>query len=153
MTDEKEALEWLEGAIAGRWDFGSVGTARWVTKHARTLKRLLAEPRMPEEPSDEILTIMREAPLKSGDADDDCQPEWGKRIMRASYRALRSHLTKPATKEVEVWHVEYAGSHGEPGINVKSCRVLADDEADRLRVVGCSCIRVTGPHKQQVPVA
>ncbi len=100
--EEREAREWLE------WYGGAGG---YTARHARTLQSLLDHPRLPEEPTDEILTLMREAPLKSGDADDDLNPEWGKSINRAKYRALYKHLTTPPIK----WRVSWSGANTNGG--------------------------------------
>lgn len=97
--------------------------ASTLAKRASTLKAMLAQPRMPEEPTPEMLAIMREAPLKSGDADDDCQPEWGKRIMRSSYRALYAHLRATGDDN----------QHGQTGVTQASVIASTPIENPELR--------------------
>lgn len=59
--------------------------------------------------------------------------------------------TLPQTKMVEVWHVEWAFM-GAGCVGGFSSRDAAQREADWLNAQdGCACIRVTGPHQQEVP--
>lgn len=80
-------------------------------------------------------------------------PEVSARI----YRALREHLSKPATKEIDVWHVEYAvtgdgGKHWMPSIEHHTLEMNArQSESRKLTEAAYRCVRVTGPHKQTVP--
>ncbi len=96
MTDdERKAVEWLEN-----WEQHGVRMqADW--KHARTIKAMLARPVMPEEPTPEMVSLIREN-IQS------CVG-WNVGSVRA-YRALYAHLTRPKTKEVEVWAI-VAGLH------------------------------------------
>ncbi len=55
--DKRDALAWLDGMSAA--DNGPI--QQYGARYARTLKALLAEPRMPEEPSDEARKAMRDA--------------------------------------------------------------------------------------------
>ncbi len=82
------------------------------------------------------------------------------------YRALHAHLSKPATKEVDIWRVEYAfqaapnshspltwragsssyeGQYAKPSAQSRAAEMEAEPER-------FACVRVTGPHKQKVPV-
>ncbi len=56
--------------------------------------------------------------------------------------------TLPKTKMVEVWHVEYCFS-GRPLVAVYTTEEMA--RAHELPHKSYACIRVTGPHKQEVP--
>jgi len=142
MTDdERKATEWLDGVAATR---SSSYAEQDNASYAATLKSMLARPVLPEEHDNDAILVMFDAALKSSAGISNTS-------MIAAYRALYAHLSAPRTKEMEVWRVEYVSCDGYPKINTKDCKVLADDEADRLRVIGCQCIRVTGPHKQQVP--
>jgi len=62
--------------------------------------------------------------------------------------------TLPKTKMVEVWHSEWCWRN-EPKIAVHFSQAAAIADADHLRRLNekCewSCIRVTGPHQQEVP--
>lgn len=131
--DERKAMEWLERAAEAQGPSGAP---------LRTLKAMLARPLMPEEPTPAALKVMKDAwsattPLENGYASE--------------YRALYAHLTAPKTKEVEVWHVEFANNHGCAYVSVRSSRDLAENLAELYRQHGHTCIRVTGPHKQKVP--
>ncbi len=133
MTDEqKAALEWLV-AVCPEYDCEAA-------RHVRAIKAMLAEPRLPAEPTAEMLTAMYDG--------------WAEEPVltwRAAYRALYAHLTTPKTKTVEVWHVEFAAS-GNPVCYVYLTKGDADDEANALTACAAhTCIHVTGPHKQEVP--
>ena len=61
--------------------------------------------------------------------------------------------TVPKTKMVEVWHCEWwEASTGRA--RVEACQYKAEAEvfAYGLRAPIARCIRVTGPHQQEVPV-
>jgi len=70
--------------------------------------------------------------------------------------AAEKHLaTLPQTREVETWHVEYARQYGD-GWFAEIEGALCDSRtaaavAESLRLGGAKCVRVTGPHRQQVP--
>ena len=66
--------------------------------------------------------------------------------------------TLPKTKMVEVWHVEYVDAETlYPAVDVRRDRdngtFGAEARAERLRKQPSKylCIRVTGPHQQEVP--
>lgn len=71
--------------------------------------------------------------------------------------AAEAHLsTLPKTKEVDVWHVNYAVRRDSGGVSlgciVTETPAQAEDSAANLQRGGVSeCIRVTGPHRQTVP--
>lgn len=92
-AEEKAALDWLE-----TWAFGTLGDGPNV-KHARTLKRLLARPVLPEEPSEEALKAIY------GGVWRESGMGLGKQDTTAAYRALYAHLTAPP-KPVAVWKVD-----------------------------------------------
>jgi hypothetical protein len=62
----------------------------------------------------------------------------------------------PHTEEVERWHVQYV-LDGELMVKVFETQTGAETEAVRMREVRSpvkniySCVRVTGPHKHEVP--
>lgn len=64
-------------------------------------------------------------------------------------RAAESTL--PKTKMVEVWRVEWAGFTGLPQIEQFDSKTEADRYACMKSQMGRRCIRVTGPHQQEVP--
>lgn len=66
--------------------------------------------------------------------------------------AATAHLeTLPKTKMVEVWRVEFVGSNGHPHANTYWTEADAKESLTWLRGHSVSCIRVTGPHQQEVP--
>lgn len=80
------------------------------------------------------------------------------RTMRTVYEGdllrLRdaAESTLPKTKMVETWHVEAVAHDNEPAIFVRLTEVAASNLAASFHGVGhWSCIRVTGPHQQEVP--
>lgn len=94
MSDaEKAALSWLDEMIDG------ARTDR-AAEHARTLRKMLAEPRLPAEPTAEALKVLREK--FSECSYTAAQAAW------EGYRALHAHLSRPATRTVETWEVRYA---------------------------------------------
>lgn len=152
MTDEQKAvMKWLDYAETCRVAY-SVDH-----KNVTIIKAMLVEPRLPKEPTE---TMFRAFLGGGGWVDCSTNREY---FMR-SWRALYAHLTKPATKTVEVWRVEFArmGSSGEWLPDSTSCghasgyftRAQAEEEAAKLAQEPSeeyACIRVTGPHKQDVP--
>lgn len=71
--------------------------------------------------------------------------------------AACAHLaTLPKTKMIEVWHVEYSARPNggwQPEIEIRDSEREAGHRAARLREMPneCTCIKVTGPHKREVP--
>lgn len=101
---------------------------------------------LPKSPPDDLLSEMMRA---YNGAPDYCgwDTKWA-----AVYRALYAHLAKPKTKEVEVWHIEFAGAAmGNPYIELAESADEAERQAAKRRYEGATCIRVTGPHKQTIP--
>lgn len=135
---EKAALEWLDHAVAN--DFDTLLTER-VHPTLRILKAMLAEPRIPAEPTKELHEIFKRA-------GHGWMFEFG--AFAAGYRALYAHLTKPKTKTIEVWHVEHC-VEGVPAVTVRLTRASADRTAENARDLGDTYIHVTGPHTQEVP--
>lgn len=64
-------------------------------------------------------------------------------------RAAESTLSK--TKMVEVWRVEWATETGIVHAQHFTMEGNAQSHARSLRKNGMECIRVTGPHQQEVP--
>ena len=90
--------------------------------------------------------------------------KWGKRVTDMSpsgWDALRDLIaaaesTLPKTTMVEVWRVEYAYRHHVTGDWLAGQHTWptqdgVEHHADKLREDGAACIRVTGPHMQEVP--
>ena len=83
MTDEqKDALEWLEEAHV---------RMRANEPYRSTIKAMLAEPRLPEVPSETAINVMA---MEIGAATET--DAW-RATAREAYAALYAHLTKPAT--------------------------------------------------------
>ena len=59
--------------------------------------------------------------------------------------------TLPKTQMVEVWHVEYAYYSKPCLLIVTEGEEIAREKADQISKDRCTCIRVTGPHQQEVP--
>lgn len=138
MTEEREAMEWLKQA--------ETGSPRDDERIRAVLVGMLAQPRMPEIPTDAMLLAMERFP--------GGYSQYARNISIGMYHALYSELSKPPepeTKEVEVWHIEHV-EFADPLIAVRSSRELADHLARLFKDYGHSCITVTGPHKQIVPV-
>lgn len=74
--------------------------------------------------------------------------------LHALADAAEAHLAAlPKTAMVAVWHIEFA-SYGKPVIWTRTDRGDADSAAADMRKVGTDqyqCVRVTGPHRQEVP--
>lgn len=69
--------------------------------------------------------------------------------------AARAHLESlPKTAMVGVWHTEMA-LHTEgrwrPSVNAFLTKEEANDSARALGSLGARCVRVTGPHQQEIP--
>lgn len=65
--------------------------------------------------------------------------------------AAEKHLaTLPATKTVAVWHVEFC-KNGVPLVAVRLTKADAECTARNSRDLGDKCVRITGPHSQEVP--
>lgn len=88
----------------------------------------------------------------------------GKFISTEQLQLLKcaAESTLPKTKMVEVWHVEYAWKADHDSIWLclhKTCRskesaaeLASSSDRRRLEPSGqFACIRVTGPHQQEVP--
>ncbi len=98
--------------------------------------------RMPEEPTAEMRDVIAAEVRRFIREHSPC-------VGLDIYRALYAHLSKPKTKEVEVWRVEWADGDNQPRVSQFPCKGGADDWASRLPSEACG--RVTGPHKQTVP--
>lgn len=66
--------------------------------------------------------------------------------------AARAHLeTLPKTKMVDVWHVEWvAWTYPDPQIDIILDKISAENHA-LVKRNNFRCVRVTGPHKHEVP--
>lgn len=144
--EEKAALERLDMAILAQ----NCGRG-WIfpLDELRTLKAMLARPTLPEELNGAEIELLWDAWLRArGDKKDH---------IMALHRALYAHLTKPKTKEVEFWRLEFAQRHftgaWQAEQEVWPNREFLDGRADEMRedTAKFACIRITGPHKQQVP--
>lgn len=67
--------------------------------------------------------------------------------------AAEAHLaTLPKTKMVQTWHVEWAAANIPRIDDPYLSREMAERGAEKRRTHGPGkCIRVTGPHQQEVP--
>jgi hypothetical protein len=144
MTDEqKEAVEWLRCAsLPVQW--GETDNPE-DKQHRAIILAMLAEPRLPR-PEDVPLKVLRAMSAEHAISDDN----WVE-VMRAAYRALYDHYTAPRSKQVEVWHVEYCNGSVPRVDDPYISRMDAERGADAHRRSGHQCIRVTGPHEQEVP--
>ena len=145
-TDEqKEAVEWMRRCT--RINFSSDDE---FVRHRATILAMLAEPRLPrpEDVPEHVLEKMWWATAPNGSHFD---------VARAAYRALYDHYTAPRTKTVEVWRVEFAERHHVTGDWLPCTetwptedyiRRKEDDLRGRSDV---ACVKVTGPHQQEVP--
>lgn len=142
IDEQKAALEWLDDWANAPWRCRG-------QSHALTLKAMLARPVMPEELSDELVEVIWHASY--------CPNGTHRKQAEQIVAALRAHLTAPKTKEVDVWHVEWAeqvNCFPPPESWEAECRAFRDREAADAFAkahAGRPCIRVTGPHKQTVP--
>jgi hypothetical protein len=136
---EKAALAWL--------DYVETSSLHGPQEriHAAAVKTMLAEPRMPAEPTAEMIEAM------VVDVDGWQENAWVMDAMRESCRALYAHLSKPATRTVEVWRVEWAAEDRQPRCKVEPSKFHADSFAEYLKRERRTCIKVTGPHSQEVP--
>ena len=143
---EKAALKWLDERV------GHAGGCECSDCQApRTLKAMLAEPRLPRELSDPLCDAIWWA----------CEGDGHRDVAEKIVATMREYLTKPKTKTVELWHVEYsfrefealdwkpqlsAYPNSPEGIRARDNWILSFKGDKRV-----SCIHVTGPHKQEVP--
>lgn len=134
--DQKAAIEWLEQAAR-----------RAGLAHDCTLMAMLAEPRMPAAPSyNDTVAVLALC--------DTAVTGTDLHHVRDVWLAIHEYLTKPATKTVQVWRVEGAVRGAErwiPGCCVYATEAEARRRALECELAGWSCIRVTGPHEQEVP--
>lgn len=123
----------------------------------RTLQRMLARPVLPTPPGQGQQSVAYDAAVRAICFACDMPPS----TAMVAYRGLWAHLNKPPapkTKTVEVWRVEYAqrASNEHPWWPYTSTAFWhrADAEkfaADRAGFSGVACIRITGPHQQEIP--
>lgn len=131
---ERDALAWLDGEMQGPCPRAT---------HARTLKAMLAAPRLPKEPTTEAIAAM----VRRSSTPLD---------MQAVYRALYAHLSKPATKMVEMWEVRYAFYHSGKWLasstvypSRETCESFQrDHEPDTQQY---ACWSIVGPISREVP--
>ena len=108
--------------------------------HATTIKAMLDEPRLPKEPTAEMLHA-----IANSQSEND---PWNQ--ARTDYAALYAHLTKPKTKEIDVWRVDFAVD-GEPDCVGCLSEEAAKEFARTAEVASYTCIKIIGPYKQEVP--
>lgn len=77
-------------------------------------------------------------------------------LAQSNLIAAAAESTLPKTRMVEVWRIEWAARHHVTGDWLAYCQCWstkdgAEGFADRRAAEGASCIRVTGPHMQEVP--
>jgi len=116
--EEREALAWLGRACLASEVMAGGGTPTPESdKHQATIRRMLARPVMPQEPSDGAMQAM----LCAYNGSPDYQGwdiKWA-----AACRALYAHLTKPK-KMKPVFHV--TGSDYQNGPHRTSAPITAD---------------------------
>ena len=145
MTDqERAALAWLEEAHTHS---ASNINAQWRA----ILKSMLAQPRLPEEPHGAAIA---DAISHLGHGVTDGDRNIAREAIRLYHNHLYRRLTRPKTKMVEVWRVEYSikRSDGEWAAHSHNCDTWrhAEQSAENLRA-NAACIKVTGPHQQEIP--
>jgi hypothetical protein len=106
---------------------------------------------------DEVLDVattaaIRARRLKESDATVTLHVE----LADALIEAARAHRdTLPKTKMIDVWHVAYALTDGHrgsfPAVNVYTSMAAASSAASGFQASLYQCVRITGPHKQEVP--
>lgn len=137
---EARALDWLRAECVAP---PMLALSAEQQAHLRTLKAMLAEPRIPA-PNDHpaIDAIASKAGLHRGYVD---------LVLNAMREA-----PKPTTKVVQVWRVEYAAPAGDGSYTPQALTYpterCAREQAQRVEGGIGRCIRVTGPHSQEVPV-
>jgi hypothetical protein len=87
---------------------------------------------------------------------DDCRfTDKGNALRDVVLAAAEAHLaTLPKTKMVEVWRVEWAyAAHVGWAVEARHFPTEAEARtaASHRAGNGCRCIRVTGPHMQEIP--
>lgn len=114
-------------------------------QHARTLEAMLAEPRLPKEPSADALKAMQDGIYR----DTGCMAFH--HTVETAYRALHAHLTTPKTKTV--WRVTWKTQDGDKG------GVVSRDEETYGKAMECLLLMGAGDNhviaasitKQEVP--
>jgi len=138
--EQKEAVEWVKGARHAFYDDAG------DDKRRATILAMLAEPRLPrpEDVPECVLEKIWWATAPRGNHFD---------VARAAYRALYDHYTAPRTKLAEKWHIEYVGDNTtECYVFVLPSKEAAEQKAKEMADKNYGrCIRVTGPHQQEVP--
>jgi hypothetical protein len=75
--------------------------------------------------------------------------------LKTVLAAAESHLaTLPRTKEVEVWRIEYAAKDGDEWLTCCKTYKRRDLAYRAFQDHLCAryqCVKVTGPHKQEIP--
>jgi hypothetical protein len=139
MTDaEKAALAWLD----------EMARHSAHVRHAIVVQDMLATSVMPAEPTQEILAVMQGAYARC---------PMGVAPIANAYHALRAMLSMPATTTINVWHVEYAvsgdgGKHWMPSLShYTSHDNAARSVEEKKRDPNYRCVRMTGPHEQEIP--
>lgn len=148
IARQRQALEWLDRELE-KGAFYNHGPSPYC--YLKEIKFLLSRPTLPQEPSEALVSaIWRIICDSTGHPRADAE-----QILAA----IRADISRPKTKTVEVWRVEYAvknqsGEWVPQGIHYRT-EAAARDQGKHLlwghSKSALECIRVTGPHTQDVP--
>lgn len=123
--------------------------------HAAAITSMLARPTLPEVAPAAAIAAM----AKANDANDWASDEYR---WRSIYQAVFNSVTKPETKTVEVWRVEWCAkdmggryvpiaAHYPSELAAQAQETLLERIQRAAQPDGPACIKVTGPHQQEVP--
>ena len=137
--DERKARAWLDHAVRG-------GLGSMYAGHANIIKALLARPALPAKLSQEQIKAISD------------EIGFGPYSVEMVHLTLVDHLTRKPTKTVETYHVEWSEKLPSDTdwrlrmVGPFTSKRMADGCADDLAVNKFNArIRVTGPHRQEVP--
>ncbi len=137
--EEAAALAWLR-TIAS-----DIAPMDHGMKMARIIETMLARPVLPVRlTSEDAQAIGYELATKYGVNISPAE-------LEATFLAMRRRFTKPKTKEVEVWRVEWASKSGIPFVDQFHGERAEQAARRRAMEEPGECVRVIGPHKQEVP--
>jgi hypothetical protein len=141
---EREAMAWLDN-LSGAYT------------HVAILKAMLARASTPPKITEEFVKAVCASMVAGGHL-----PSFANACeVGTILRWARAEAMKPKTKTAQVWRVEYVeDTDVTPGRTRHWCPMVqnfdteagADRHAKNMREHHCyACIRVTGPHEQEVP--
>lgn len=142
MTDPK-ILRWLD-------DFSLNARSGTDLLAVAEIRKLLAQPRLPDELSPELIEAIWNACNRT--FSNERRP-----LAHAVLGAIRDWVTRPPIKNILVWHCEYAwraspNDRWEVRCHAHTSCGMATAEANELRKnPEYACVLVTGPYEQRVP--